>query len=123
MFNLAFEGLDCDAWQREASDCDDLVWDDSDFNMSRFKLLRFPGQPKGCPAPLPWSLPYYHYAAPAYVLGHVRTAAASASSGQALGCPVERSSTVLLLPGRWKEASRLRPEDSGAAVPTCPSPC
>src|ERR1700676_884678 len=44
MFNLAFDALDRDAWDFDALVCDDL-----DFNMSRFKLVRFLGQPKGCP--------------------------------------------------------------------------
>jgi len=44
MFNLAFDALDGDAWDFDALVCDDL-----DFNMSRFKLVRFLGQPKGCP--------------------------------------------------------------------------
>jgi hypothetical protein len=63
MFNLAFEGLNREAWHCEARDGNDLDKDDSDFNMSRFKLLRFLGPAKGCPAQFPRNLPYYHHAA------------------------------------------------------------
>ena len=54
--------------------------------------------------------------------GYVETAAPSTSSGQALGCPVERSSTGFdVCTGLDGEQSGLRPDGQpGAAVPTWP---
>ncbi len=48
---------------------------------------------------------------------HTTIAAMSHVGTAALGCPVERSSTVLVLPGRGKRASGLRPEDSRGGCP------